>query len=286
MLYDLLITACSERLRSGIALLKQWFHMEKEYTMLDHLLNFDVALRTDIGLKRATNEDNMTSVVPQDPQILTKKGALFVVADGMGGHSKGEVASAMAVNGVSTLYYQHDDEDIAATLVEAIRSTNQSICKESSGESPTHSMGTTCIAAVLRGDTAYIANVGDSRAYIVSRGQVRQISQDHSQVADLLRAGTITKEEARTHPERNVIYRSLGCQSDVEVDLFTEPVQQGDILVLCTDGLSSLVDEDELGAIVEQYPPEESVSQLIARANERGGADNITAVVARIGHAA
>ncbi|HLZ64095.1 MAG TPA: Stp1/IreP family PP2C-type Ser/Thr phosphatase [Ktedonosporobacter sp.] len=286
VLYDLLITACNERIRSYITLLKRLLGIEKEYTMLDHLINLDFALRTDVGQKRSTNEDNMTSVIPQDPQILAKKGALFVVADGMGGHTKGEVASEMAVSGVSTMYYQQEEEDIPVALIQAIQSANQSICKESEGKSAKDSMGTTCIAAVLRGDTAYIANVGDSRAYIVSQGQVRQISHDHSPVAELLRAGKITKEEARNHPERNVIFRCLGTQSEVEVDVFAEPVQKGDILVLCTDGLSALVEEDELLSIVEQYDPEESVSQLIERANERGGPDNITAVIARIGYAA
>jgi PPM family protein phosphatase len=288
VLYDLAITACAEHIRAVIALLKHFLGVEKEYTMLDNLLHLDVALCTDVGRKRAINEDSMTSVIPEDPQILAKKGALFVVADGMGGHAHGEVASQIAVSEVSSAYYQDDDEDIASALSRAVRHANNSIYQQVDEEDKlSHgAMGTTCIAAVIHDNIAYIANVGDSRAYIVHQGQVRLISQDHSWVAEQVRAGLLTEEQARTHIRRNVITRCLGTQADVEVDVFIEQVQEGDALILCTDGLSGLVDDDELCVIVEQYGPQDSVSRLIECANERGGHDNITAIVARVGYAA
>jgi serine/threonine protein phosphatase PrpC len=283
ILYDLLITAFVEHARASITLFKRLLNLDKEYHMLDHLLSLDVALHTDIGLKRANNEDSMTSVVPRDSQVMATKGALFVVADGMGGHEKGEVASALVVNTVSETYYRDDEEDIAAALVQAVKRANDRVYQEAAEKGDTEGkMGSTCIAAVLQGESAYVANVGDSRAYIVRQGQAKQISRDHSWVAEQILAGALTPEEARTHEKRNVITRCVGVHDDVEVDTFTEQVRDGDVLVLCTDGLSALVDEDEMCAIVEQYGPQESVSQLIARANERGGPDNITAVVARV----
>ncbi|GHO92526.1 hypothetical protein KSF_025740 [Reticulibacter mediterranei] len=280
ILYDLIMTAILEHLKAVITLCKRLLGLEREFTMLDNLLRLDIALQTDVGLKRPHNEDSMVSVVPDDPEILSKKGALFVVADGMGGHAKGEVASDMAVKIVNASYYEDDDDDIASSLSRAVKQANRMIhhlaMVEESG------MGTTCIASVLLNDTLFIANVGDSRAYIIRNGLPRQVSQDHSWVAEQVRAGILTREQARTHERRNVIYRSLGCCAEVEVDIFTEQVQDGDVLVLCTDGLSEVIDEDELCSIVEQYESQESVTRLIARANECGGPDNITAIVARV----
>lgn len=281
VLYDLMITVSTEHIKSWIMACKQLLGLEKEYTFMDRLLNFDVALRTDIGSKRPVNEDNMTSVIPQDTQVLANKGALFIVADGMGGHEKGNVASKMAVDEITAAYYREGSDDIASALKQAVEHAN-GLIYQGTDEASRGKMGTTCIAAVVQGDSAYVANVGDSRAYLIRQGQIKQISRDHSPVYEEMLAGKITREEARNHPERNKITRCLGISAGVEVDIFTEPVQAGDILVLCTDGLSGLLEDDEIRTIVEQHKPEESVSLLIAQANERGGPDNITAVVARI----
>ncbi len=207
---------------------------------------------------------------------VAKRGALFVVSDGLGGHNNGEVASRLAVNTISEIYYQNEQNSIQDSLRLAIQQANTAIHKAGNG------MGTTCVVAVLQGDTVYVANVGDSRAYLVRDGQFRQLSQDHSVVADELRAGLITKEQARHHPQLNVITRCLGTEDTVEVDTFAEPVQEGDLLLLCTDGLTNLVDDEELVKIVHDFQPAESVYQLINRANEEGGPDNITAIVVQV----
>lgn len=250
--------------------------------MVNKQLHLDVAQLTDVGRKREHNEDNMAYVIPKDEQVMTRKGALFIVADGMGGHAAGEVASEIAVDSVSNIYYQDDNDDIAASLTQAIKRANASIYQRAAENMLRSGMGTTCVAAVLRGDVAYIANVGDSRAYLVRRGQVKQVSQDHSWVAEQVRAGVLTEEQARTHAQRNVITRCLGTQADVEIDVFPERVEEGDCIVLCSDGLSGLVSDDELRAIVAQFVPQESVYHLIERANEHGGPDNITAIVVRV----
>ncbi|HLI70563.1 MAG TPA: Stp1/IreP family PP2C-type Ser/Thr phosphatase [Ktedonobacteraceae bacterium] len=249
-------------------------------------LRLQVAQHTDIGCKRSRNEDNLIAVLPEDPQTLRNKGALFVVADGMGGHSHGERASELAVSTLRESYYRNKEEDIGLSLVQAIREANALIYAENisrvDASDPTSGMGTTCVAAVLQEKSLVVANVGDSRVYVVHDGQIRQVSQDHSLVADMVRAGLLTPDQANCHEQRNIIYRALGIEPDVEVDVFEEAVEEGDALILCTDGLSGLVAEEEMLQIVETYQPEESVRQLIARANAAGGPDNITAIVVRV----
>lgn len=245
-------------------------------------LRLDVAQLTDVGRKRPHNEDNMAYVIPKDEQVMARKGALFIVADGMGGHAAGEVASEIAVDTVTMTYYQDDCEDIALSLMNAIKRANTIIHQRAAENMLRSGMGTTCVSAVLRGCVAYIANVGDSRAYVIRNGQVKQVSQDHSWVEEQVRAGLLTRDQARSHAQRNVITRCLGTQADVEVDVFTEELAEGDCLILCTDGLSGSVYEDDLRAIVEKYVPQESVYHLVERANENGGPDNITAIVVRV----
>jgi len=223
------------------------------------LLTLNVGTRTDIGRTRAVNEDNVTSVIPQDPQTMTQKGALFVVADGMGGHTQGDVASERAVNTIQNAYYQDTSDDIAASLRKAVEQANLVIFERNGGhpEPPEDIksgqwMGTTCVAVVLKNNTVYIANAGDSLAYLVRAGQVRQIAEDHSWPAEQVRSGKMTQAEADAEGKTNVITRCLGVERDVNVYVGMEQVQDKDILILCTDGLHTLVSEDELRTIVEQ----------------------------------
>ena len=292
MLYDLVTTVFTEYVRTCIALLKRLFLNATDTLLITEgniamttQFHLNVAQRSDIGRKRPVNEDSMISILPEDPQVMTKKGALFIVADGMGGHTAGDVASEMAVNLVRDAYYADESDDVDASLLQAMRQANTAIYRASQLQEPLpekNKMGTTCVAAVLIGDTVHIANVGDSRAYIVRGNQVIQISQDHSLVAEQVRAGVLTPDQAREHPDRNLIYRCLGEKADVEVDLFSQAVQEGDLLVLCTDGLSTQVSDEELQEIVQQFGPQESVYHLVERANEHGGLDNITAIVVRV----
>jgi serine/threonine protein phosphatase PrpC len=283
ILYDLATTALIEHVREFVTKLKG-----KEPITMVNQFSLNVAQLTDIGRKRESNEDNMISIVPDDTQVMTRKGALFVVADGLGGHTKGEVASEMTVRLVREAYYQDENDDIAASLRHAVEHANALIyqANQAQTEPPDkdHMMGSTCVAAVLQGDTVYVANVGDSRAYIVRAGQVKQVSQDHTPEAEQVRAGLLTEEQARAQ-SGNKITRCMGINPDVEVDVFTELVQQSDTLVLCTDGLSKTISDEEIGKIVQQFEPQESVQRLIELANEQGGPDNITAVVARVSQA-
>ena len=292
VLHDLVITACLEQSRASISFCKRMFGLqEKEYHLMS-LLTLDVAARTDIGRIRAVNEDNVFSVVPEDPQTMTQKGALFVVADGMGGHTQGEVASQLAVNTTRDAYYQDTNADIATSLRAAVERANAVICernetqgiayKDDDETRPFEGMGTTCVATVLKDSTVYVANAGDSLVYLIRNGTMQQIAENHSWPAEQVRAGKMTRAEAEAEGKSNVISRCLGVKRDVNVYVGTEQVQDKDILVLCTDGLHMHVSEDEIRILAEQYPPEESAQRLIARANENGGPDNITAIVVRV----
>lgn len=281
MLSDLLTTLCIEHYRA-------LFGREKEFLMTNAFLHLDVAYKTDIGLKRSGNEDHASSYVPEDEQELTRKGALFVVADGMGGHAYGDVASEMAVNVLHETYYQDAETDVATSLQRAVELANAQIFATNKGFQQDQSavkqnfMGTTIVAVVIKDDHAFIANVGDSLVYLVRGEQVIQLAQNHAWVAEQVVKGLLTPEQARTHEKKNVITRCLGTKESVEVYCASEKVQDGDILVLCTDGLYSLVPEPEIRSLVQRYDSQESAQRLIARANEQGGVDNITALVVHV----
>lgn len=266
--------------------LKQFFQRNTDKTNAatgsSKPLRLVVAQRTDVGRKRQHNEDNVAYIIPKDEQLLARKGALFIVADGMGGHAAGEVASEIAVSTVCNLYYQNTDPDVPANLVSAIRYANLAIYQSARENQQQNGMGTTCVTAVLRGETAFVANVGDSRAYLARRGMVKQVTQDHSWVMEQIQMGNLSEEEARTHEMRNVITRSLGPFPDVDVDIFAEQLEEGDALVLCSDGLSGMMTNIDILRIVESFSPQESVIQLLEYANAQGGADNITAIVIRV----
>ncbi len=283
---DYVKTVCIEHIQNWMQRSEGNFALIREVQFaMTKQFNLVVAQRTDIGRKRTSNEDNLTSYVPGDNDALQARGALFVVSDGMGGHSHGEVASELAVQKVKEYYYQDLQNDIPTALKDAIKQANVAIYEANEAvRTPGANdfvMGATCVAAVLHDKTLYAANVGDSRVYVLHEGDLRQVTRDHSLVAQLVEQGEITPAEARTHEKRNQIYRALGLP-EVEVDIFTEPVQEGDTLILCTDGLSGVIEDEDLHAIVEHYDPEESVKHLIARANEAGGPDNVTAIVVRV----
>lgn len=244
-----------------------------------------VAQRVDIGRARVRNEDRCASVVPEDSHLLQAKGALFVVSDGMGDGGRGDVASELVIQQVQDHYYHDPQDNLLTALQQAIKQAGAAICQANDTQLARgvngSSMGATCAAAVLHEHLLYAANVGDSRVYVLHAGRLRQVTRDHSLVAQLVERGELSAAEARTHPQRNLIYRALGIP-DTEVDLFIEPIEEGDTLILCTDGLYGMLDDEELRAIVERHSPEESVQHLIARANAGGGPDNITAIVARV----
>ncbi len=242
---------------------------------------------SDPGQVRELNEDYFGT--PETMRIsldlLEQKGKLYAVADGMGGHAAGEVASQQAVSTLFKEYYASSSPDIIERMKEAIEAANVEVYAQASSDRAKAGMGTTLVAAVLQGNDLYVANVGDSRAYLVREQNIEQISQDHSWVNEQVQAGIITDQEAREHLYRNIITRSLGTKPGVDIDFFQRKVQPGDVLVLCCDGLSNEAKDDEIARIVSATDPQEAAQALIDLANQRGGPDNITTIVVRIGDA-
>ncbi len=245
-------------------------------------LQVTFAQGTDVGIVRDHNEDWVMIEDPNDP-AMRRKGRLFIVADGMGGYQAGEVASQMAGETVRREYYADPSTDPTARLRNAVQAANGEVYRSAQGSTSHAGMGTTMVVTALIDNKAYIASVGDSRAYVVHQGVLSQITQDHSFVGEQIRAGILTKEQARVHPQRNVITRALGSQSAVQVDTFVGDLSGGDVLVMCTDGLTGHVPEDRIRDVVTQLPPDQAVAQLIQMAKEDGGTDNITTIVLRVG---
>jgi protein phosphatase len=242
-------------------------------------IKFDVSasLQTDVGCVREINEDCIRFVQPADPGVVATKGLLFLVADGMGGHSGGEVASSMAIDVISREYYSQSGNPQSA-LKKAFNQASRQVFEVSEKDAGLKGMGTTCTALVLRNGSALAAHVGDSRLYLVRGGQIYLMTEDHSEVMEMVKRGLITLEEARHHPDKNVILRAIGSHAEVEVSVWDEPlpVREGDRFLLCSDGLYDLVEDDEIRQRIEKAEPQAACESLIALAKERGGHDNIS----------
>ena len=251
----------------------------RETVSLVHPGKLDVVagMLSDVGCVRELNEDSATYIQPEDPEVLAAKGFLIIVADGMGGHSAGEVASRLAVEVIARAYYQ-DSGDPQSALKKAFREANRAIYNTAEKDESKTGMGTTCTALVLQNGTAISAHVGDSRLYLVREGGIYLMTEDHSAVMEMVKAGLITLEQARHHPDKNVILRAMGSHAEVEVTTWQEPfpVRAGDCFLLCSDGLYDLVEDEEIKSVVESAQPQSACERLIALAKERGGHDNIS----------
>jgi len=246
------------------------------------------AALSDVGRKREHNEDSF---------VVVERDSLFVVADGMGGHAAGEVASRIAVNAMAefigstrkdaeiTWPYEYDTNLSVASnrLKTAIRIANQRIIDTISQKRELEGMGTTLVAVLVSDGVACIAHVGDSRSYLARDGKLTQLTGDHSWVNEQIKLGFLTKEEAVRHPFRNVVTRALGSKEDVQVDIAETELRENDTLLLCSDGLNTMVDDATILEIVTAAngDMDTAATQLIAKANEHGGEDNVTAVLIR-----
>lgn len=246
-----------------------------------------IASATDVGRKRTGNEDSHALWVSDDGAVRAKHGMLLVVCDGMGGASAGEVASQLAVETVLAGVRSADPNDPAGALRGAIEAANDKVHTQAAANADQRGMGTTCTAVLLRGREVWVGHVGDSRAYLVRGGKVQKLTRDHSLVAELIEKGHLTEAEAKHDHRRNVVTRSVGALESVQVDAerVVDKLKPGDALVVCSDGLHGQVTDYEIGAIATEYPPAEACEGLIDLANERGGPDNITAIVVRVGGA-
>jgi serine/threonine protein phosphatase PrpC len=210
---------------------------------------------------------------------LGSKGAIFVVADGMGGHQAGEVASSEAGACVMREYYADAAHRPGESLVLAIKKANRMLHDHALSDPSKTGMGTTLVAAVILGRKVYVANVGDSRAYIIKQVNITQITEDHSWVEEQIQAGLLTRDEAERHPQRNLITRALGSKPKVEVDLFEGELHEGDVLLLCSDGLCGPVSAQQMVQAIRSTPPSQAAAQLVEQAGQQGGDDNATVLI-------
>jgi protein phosphatase len=241
------------------------------------------AALSDVGLRRANNQDSMAVAMAGSRQKWLERGHLFMVADGMGAHAAGELASKIATDVVPLSYHKLRDRSPPEALLAAVEDANARIFSRGQASADFKGMGTTVCALALTPTGAVVGHVGDSRAYRWRNHRIEQLTFDHSLLWEMQASGQIPEGDSATYVPRNIITRSLGPHENVKVDLegpFT--VQAGDIFVLCSDGLSGPVEDDEIGAIVGSMPPEEAVHALVDLANLRGGPDNITVIVVRV----
>lgn len=240
-------------------------------------MRFTCAARTDVGIVRSGNEDNYL--------MLADRG-LFVVADGMGGHAAGEVASEMAVRIVADEIGSLrglDDQQAGERVRGSIRAANSAIFGRTLAEHDKRGMGTTVTLLALLPQRYLIGQVGDSRAYLVRERQMLQLTKDHSYVQEQVDAGLLTPEQARVHPYSNVITRCVGASNEVVADIYFGALRKGDVLLLASDGLTGMLEDEQLARIIEsEGGPQHWVDRMITEANRRGGLDNITVIAVRI----
>ena len=236
---------------------------------------------SDVGCIRELNEDCYCICGFGD----NSERGFCILADGMGGHNAGEVASQNAVKLIAeemNRLLESDEKEIPGQLSRAVSAANTGVYTMAS-ENPIHrGMGTTVVTAFIDDGTAYVANVGDSRAYAVRDDEIVQITTDHSVVSELVMRGTITKEEARLHPQKNIITRAVGTDKSVRTDIFEYNYSPGDVMIICSDGLSTMLDDNRILEIIKsKKTSEDTVNSLIAAAKDEGGLDNITVICIR-----
>lgn len=231
---------------------------------------------TDIGRKRKTNQD----YVYTSEQPVGSLPNLFLVADGMGGHNAGDYASRVAVESILEKIADSPETDPLRNFDDAIQFANSRIRKLASESAELEGMGTTVVAAACEGNRLYVANVGDSRLYVINRFGIRQITRDHSWVEEMVRLGEIEKEEARNHPDKNIITRAVGADDMVKTDFFAVQLEEGDEVLMCTDGLTNMLEDEEIRMILDGARDiVEKAQQLVRAANDNGGRDNISVIL-------
>jgi PPM family protein phosphatase len=255
--------------------------MDSNSSIWQHCLQY--AARSDVGLRRANNQDSLAVLLADGQSSWEQRGHVFLVADGMGAHAAGELASKMAADVVPLTYHKLAQVSPPQALAEAVHDANAKIHARGKGDPEFKGMGTTCTVMLLLPEGALVAHVGDSRAYRLRGEMVEQLTFDHSLVWELQQSAELAKEALPNYVSKNIITRSLGPHPSVQVDLEGPfPIQPGDTFLLCSDGLSGQVSDAEIGAVLQCLPPDEAADALVHLANLRGGPDNITVIVARV----
>jgi PPM family protein phosphatase len=244
-----------------------------------HVANIKVVIRTDLGNVRTNNEDAACFFRIKDENLIQERGFLLIVADGMGGHQAGEVASNMAVEVISREYYKAGQQpDIEKLLSKAFQTANKNIFELARTNENYRGMGTTCTAIVILDQQIYYAHAGDSRAYLFKNKLLTKITEDHTLVQQLVKNGDISQAEAETHPQRNILTNAMGTKTEMRVDTGKYPgsFDPHDRVMICSDGLYDYLTDDELAETLSMESPEQAADYFIEEAKRRGGKDNIT----------
>lgn len=235
--------------------------------------------KTDVGFKRAVNQDYMYC----SENSVGSFRNLFIVADGMGGHKAGDYASKLCVEQMVQSIEKSEHKTPVSLFEEAVDAANGAVYSESQEHEEYEGMGTTLVACTMQEDTLYVANIGDSRLYLLRDDDIMQITEDHSLVEEMVKQGNITESEARVHPQKNIITRAVGIDQSVQADFFEVEIYPDDIIMLCSDGLSNMIEDEDMEYIVKRSKSLQDAGEtLVARANENGGSDNITVVLAKV----
>ncbi len=234
--------------------------------------------KTDIGRLRQLNQDFVfTSVYP-----LGALDNLFLVADGMGGHRAGDYASKCTIETVIEMCSKSKGKKLVSAITDAITEANSRVRRKAMEDSNMIGMGTTLVLATIEDNILTVANVGDSRLYVMSDDGIRQITRDHSLVEEMIRMGGIDRNSARNHPDKNIITRAIGASSNVNVDFFEVELKDGDVIFMCSDGLSNMIEDDDIYEITQNADDlEDAATKLVDTANENGGKDNISVVLVK-----
>jgi PPM family protein phosphatase len=250
--------------------------------MIDDLIHGRLS---HVGAVRTENQDRCDAYVAADRADASRRGSLFVVCDGMGGHNGGSIASATAVEALLESWRRLEGQGVRRRLAQSIDAANAAVRAKAAADVALRNMGTTLVAVAVRGDRAQVAHIGDSRCYLFRDGKGEQLTRDHTYLNDLIEIGLLTPEKAKNHPERNIITRCIGMGDALQVDFRTVHLRVGDRLLLCTDGLYNYVDGAEMAEVVFKATPKDASDALVAKANARGGEDNITCLVFHVAKA-
>lgn len=267
------------------ALVAGWKALEERTPKLVAKVRYGA--KSDLGSVRENNEDKFDVLEPVEPGVLATKGRMYGVADGMGGHSAGQIASELALKTLIRAYYADPRTEIERSLRDSVARANIAVFEDAQTVPERQGMGTTLTAVVVHEDKLHVIHVGDSRAYFLRGNSIRQITSDHSWVAEQVRLGAMTLDEALGSPLRNIILRSVGTADSIEPDYFVEDACAGDSVLICSDGLTTHLDDSDIvryasSDSLDAIGPSVAALRMVELANSRGGRDNITVVLARI----
>lgn len=241
-----------------------------------------VAAKTDLGRVRENNEDKFEFYVPEDDATLARRGSIYIVCDGMGGHAAGQIASELTAKTFIDVYLHHPSHDPKVAMAAAVTACCRFVVDVGRAVPARQGMGTTLSALILLQDKAYIVQVGDSRVYRYRNGTALQLTDDHTYVDEMIRMGAMTREEAEASPYKHVITRAISTEGEVTPDLFTHDLEPGDIFLLCSDGLTNHVTDETLGEVLGSEAPAAAAWKLVGLALQNGGSDNCTVVIVRV----